>query len=171
MRRIIVGFSRPKKFGIFAKLIMWVDKIPYSHVYIKWHWNGIGRDIIYQASKFAVNFESNITFDGHALSVEEYEVDISDDCHKKMMQFCMDNANKPYGFKEILGFAWVKIVAKFGKKIRNPFPSNGSSFVCSTLGAEILQITDILDDSVVSEDIDPKDLNGMVKSLNLNRVK
>jgi len=171
MKTIIVGFSRPVKPMIFSNLIMWSDKTNYSHVYLKWEWKGIDRDIIYQASKLAVNFESNKTFETHSLAVEEYEVTLGDECHRKMMQFCMDNANKPYGIKEILGFAWVKIMAKLGKKCKNPFPSNGNTFVCSTLGAEILQVADVIDDNIVSEDVDPLDLNRILRQIGLKRVK
>lgn len=170
MRTIIVGFSRPIKPTLFAKGIMWVDGTEYDHVYIKWTWGAINRDIIYQASKLAVNFESNLTFDSHALTIEEYSVDISDDCHKQIMQFCMDNSNKPYGIKEIFGFCWVNICKKIGQTVHNPFPSHGNSYVCSKLGAEILAMTGKVSIGS-SDDIDPLDLNNIVKAAGLKRLR
>ncbi len=170
MKTIIIGFSRPKKINLFSRAIMWADKTAYSHVYVKWKWNSIERDIIYQASKLAVNFESDVTFNSHAVVVEEYEVTLSDECHKTVMQFCMDNSNKPYGIKEILGFAWVKLCAKMGKKVRNPFPTNGNSYVCSKIGMEILQVAKIVDVNLDSDDIDPLDLNNIIQEAGLKRL-
>lgn len=170
MKTIIVGFSTPRKPSIFSKLIRWADKTEYSHVYLYWEWPLIERQVIYQASKLAVNFESNITFDSHALRIEEYEVQLSDQCHKEIMQFCMDNSNKPYGVKEILGFAYVKICGWIGQKVHNPFPTHGASFVCSKLGAEILQMAKAIDMSVSIEDIDPLDLNVLIKTAGLKQL-
>lgn len=170
MKTIIIGFSRPIKATLFSRLIQWADGTEYDHVYVKWTWATIERDIIYQASKLAVNFESNITFDSHAVIVEEYEVQISDECHKAIMQFCMDNSNKPYGIKEILGFAYVKICSWIGQKVHNPFPTHGASFVCSKVGAEILQMAKAIDMSVSIEDIDPLDLNMLIKAAGLKQL-
>ncbi len=165
MRTITVGFSRPIKPTLFSKLIQWADHgAPFDHVYIYWNWDLIGRQIIYQASKMAVNFESDVTFNAHAIRVEEYDVQISDACYKEIMQFCMDNSNKPYGLKEIFGFAWVKICGWFGKKVNNPFPTHGASYVCSKLITEILQIAKIVDPRISSDDVDPLDLNLIIKS-------
>ena len=170
MKTIVVGFSRPTVPTWFARAIMWVDNTPYDHVYIKWNWKGIDRDIIYQASKLAVNFESNLTFNSHALTIEEYEINISDDCHKAIMQFCMDNSNKPYGIKEIFGFAWVKICKKAGYAVHNPFPTHGSSYVCSKLAADILAMTGKIAIGSSPDDIDPLDLNNIVKAAGLKRL-
>lgn len=164
MKTIIVGFSRPIKATLFSRLIQWADKdSPFDHVYAAWPWAAVDRQVIYQASKFAVNFESNLTFDHHAIRVEEYEVTLSDECHKGIMQFCMDNSNKPYGIRNIFGFAWVKICALVGKKVDNPFPTHGYSFFCSKLITEILQKAGIVDPRISSDNIDPLDLNNILK--------
>lgn len=165
MRTITVGFSRPIKPTAFSRLIQWADHGSlFDHVYVYWNWALISRQVIYQASKFAVNFESNITFDSHALRVEEYDVQISDECHAEIMQFCMDNSNKPYGIKEIFGFAWVKICGWVGQKVNNPFPTHGASYVCSKLITEILQIAKIVDPRISSDNVDPLDLNLIIKA-------
>lgn len=170
MKSIIVGFSTPIKPTLFSRLIRWADKTPYSHVYLKWNWANIGRDIIYQASKLAVNFESNVTFDSHAKAIEEYEVQISDECHRQIMQFCMDNSNKPYGVKEILGFAYVKILGWAKIHVNNPFPTHGASYVCSKLATEILQIAKVIDQAISADNIDPRDLNMIIKAAGVKRI-
>ena len=170
MKTIIVGFSTPIKPTAFSRMIEWSDKTSYDHVYVTWKWASIERDIVYQASKMAVNFESNVTFDSHAKRVEEYELQISDECHKTIMQFCMDNSNKPYGVKEIFGFAWVKICSWIGQKVNNPFPTHGASFVCSKLITEILQIAKIVDSRISSDNIDPKDLNDIIRAAGIKQL-
>lgn len=170
MRTLIVGFSTPTKPTLFSRLIEWTDKTPYDHVFLRWTWAGIERDIIYQASKFAVNFESNITFDAHAKTIEAYEVQISDECHKEIMQFCMDNSNKPYGIKEIFGFAWVKLCGWAGFKVNNPFPTHGASYVCSKLITEILQIAKIVDPRISPDNVDPLDLNRIIRAAGLKQL-
>ncbi len=170
MKKLILGFSRPKKFSLFAQAIMWADKTQYDHVYVKWNWPTIERDVIYQASKLFVNFESNTTFDQHAISVHEFEIEISDDCHKNIMQFCMDNSNKPYGIKQILGFIVVKLLGFMGKKISNPVHDKGATFICSELGADIIKQAGIeIDENV--EDIDPLDLYNIAIKANLKKIK
>jgi len=159
MKKIIVGFSRPIKATWFSRAIQCADKTPYDHVYIKWTWAAVERDIIYQASKFSVNFESNLTFNSHALTIEEYEVQIGEEAHKKIMQFCMDNSNKPYSLKQIFGFAYVKLAAMIGQKVHNPFPTHGNSYVCSKIAAEILAMTDTVKIDASFDDIDPRDMN------------
>lgn len=171
MRKIVLGFSRPIKLSIFAKAIMWADNLDYDHVYVKWTWNSIERDIIYQASKLAVNFESNVTFDGHAVAVEEYELEISDECFKNIMQFCMDNSNKPYGIKEIIGFVWVKLLGFVGIKTHNPFPTHGNSFICSKIGAEVLALCNVVKINQSYDDIDPLALNEIIKTAGIKRTK
>lgn len=165
MKRFIVGFSRPIKPTWFAKSIMWVDGTNYDHVYVKWHSDSIDRDIIYQASKLAVNFESNVTFDTHAITVEEYEVELDDEVFKKILQFCMDHSNEPYSLKEIAGFAWVHLNKVFGKKVSNPFPGQGAEWVCSVIATQILIIAGIIPKDQVVENVDPLDLNKMIKSI------
>lgn len=170
MKTILVGFSKPIVPTLFSRLIMWSEKTPYDHVYIAWYSNSIDREIIYQASKLAVNFETGNTFYGHAITVEEYTADINDECYKRVLQFCMDNSNKPYGIKEIFGYAWVKICAWFGKTVHNPFPANGSEFVCSQLGSEILNLAKITNTSGSSSDVTPLSLNMVVRSAGLKRT-
>lgn len=170
MKTIIVGFSRPIKATLFSRLIQWIDKTPYDHVYIRWSWVTIDRDIIYQASKLSVNIESNLTFDSHAIRVEEYEVQISDEFYKEIMQFCMDTANKPYGSKGILGLGWVKLCKLLGKKVNNPLPTHNLSYFCSKLIMEILQRAKITDSNISSDNVDPLDLNKIIKLVGLKQI-
>ena len=135
MESIIVGFSRPKKFMPFAWLIMKAYRIPYSHVYIKLNAKKYDRDLIYQASKSMVNFMSMEVFDSHNKIYCEFKLDITSEDYIKLLQFCIDNAGRPYSLKEVLGFAIQKISSWFGKKIENPIKMNKSEWVCSVIGS------------------------------------
>lgn len=156
METITVGFSRPKTWKPFAWLIMASYGIPFDHVYIKWHSGKLERDIVYQASGTMVNFMGQQFFDNN-VSVDEFEIPITPENKLAMIQFAMDNAGKPYGIKECFGLAWVRICALFGKKVKNPFKSDGSTYVCSELAGYILSnYAGITIDSDIA-DIDPKE--------------
>jgi hypothetical protein len=169
MKTLIFGFSRPIKPTLFAKAIMWSDKSNYDHCYIKWTNSVIQRDIYYQASNLAVNFESNISFLGHAIPVEEYELDVLDEVHAIIMRFCIDNSNKPYGVIQIVGDAYIKVCKILGFKVHNPFPSYGSTYVCSKIAASILQLAGIQITQPL-DDVDPLDVNNIIKAAGLKKI-
>ena len=139
MNSIIVGFSKPKTWKPFAALIMWGYNIPYDHVYIKLHSNTYNRDLIYQASGISVNFMSPIIFNNLNSIIKEFNLSISDQAHKAMIQFAIDTVGKPYGIKECLGLAIVRIAELLGKKIKNPFKFDGKTYVCSELASFMLK--------------------------------
>jgi hypothetical protein len=165
MKTIIVGFSKPKTWKPFATAIMWAYNIPYSHVYLKFHSDSYQRDIIYQASSIMVNFMSTAVFNEHAVITDEYVVPISDENYVKMMQFCIDNAGKPYSLKEAFGFALVVIARACGKKISNPFKQGTSEWVCSVIATYILE--NFADKAVPGDftDADPATIHDYLQSL------
>jgi hypothetical protein len=142
MRTLYLGFSKAKsKWAIFSKLIMWVQAIPFSHVYIKFNSDFIERDFIYQASGTKVNFENIQSFDSHSLVIKEFKLEVSSEIYKKVLQFTIDNVGKPYSLKQVFGIAWICFKQRLGLKSSNPFKDSTASFVCSEIGADILEIT------------------------------
>lgn len=156
MEKIIVGFSRPKKWMPYAWLIMKGFGINYSHVYLKFHSNSYDRDIIYQASKSMINFMSTKVFGDEEIIVKEFEVEISEKSRISLMQFAIDNAGKPYSLREAIGLGLVRICALFGKKITNPFKDGTDSYVCSVLADYILENFAEQDIPGDFQDSDPK---------------
>lgn len=138
MTNITVGFSKAKGFSPYGWLIMVGLNIPFSHVYIKIHSMKYDRDLIYQASSTMVNFMSPAIMDSEHVVVKEFVLPISDENYIKMMQFAIDNAGKPYGIKEVVGMAIVRVFQIFGKKIKNPFKDGGNTYVCSELVGTIV---------------------------------
>lgn len=141
MRKLFVGFSKAKsKWAIVSKLIMWAQGTPFSHVYIRFDSEFIERTFIYQASGSKVNFENLQSFQQHAMVVKEFELAVTPEVYKKILQFAIDNVGKPYSLKQLIGMAWVCLKAKFGMKVQNPFKDRADAFVCSEIGAEVLAL-------------------------------
>jgi len=139
MDKIIIGFSRPTKWKPFAWAIMKICNTPYDHVYIRLYSETYERNIIYQASKMIINFMGTEVFGSENIIIKEFEVLISDENKKALMQFAIDNAGKPYSWKEIVGLAWVKLCGFFGRKTENPFKEGTKEYVCSILACYILE--------------------------------
>lgn len=149
MNAIIIGFSKPRSnTAVLAHIIRLVEgKTPYSHVYIKWHSEELNRDLIYEARGGGVNFTNKKTFRGKNIVVKEFKLKITDKQKKEIIQFCIDNARTEYGYLQVLGIGLVRLAAKFGKKIQNPFKGGN---ICSELAAKVLQILG----KKVTEDLD-----------------
>jgi len=135
MPRIIIGFSRPKsKLAISSYVIRIAENSAYSHAYLRWYSNGIERDMVYHASHGMVHFISGNRFDAEAITVSKYEISLTDEQFKSVMQKCVDLAGTKYGTLQLLGMALEKITG-----IKNPFRDGNQTFVCSELVGEVLR--------------------------------
>jgi hypothetical protein len=85
-----------------------------------------------------VNFVGSRRFEEKNTILREIEFDIEDKTYYDLLRFCVDEVGKPYGFKQILGIAWVLLFRCFGIKKKNPFAAGRGSYVCSELVASIL---------------------------------
>lgn len=142
MKKVTIVFTRPKysyqKFPILSWIIRLLEGTNYSHIAAIFHSNTIKRDLVYQASGLYVHFMGKKLFDTRAEIIAEYTLNISDSAHKKALQFAVDNAQKPYGIKQIIGIGIVILAKKIGKKIQNPFKDGQYSYVCSELIASMI---------------------------------
>lgn len=158
MEIITIGFSRPKKWQPFAWLIMKGYNIPYDHVYVKFHSDSYDRDLIYQASSTMINFMSPAIFLDRNIVVKEFDFAVTQNKKTEIIQYCIDNAGVPYGKKQALGLAWVRINDLCGNKIKNPFRDGRMSEVCCEAAAIILRdLMDIKID-IDLDTINPKEL-------------
>lgn len=170
MKSIVVGFSKPRSFAIHAEIIMLLDHAPYDHAYLKFHSDSLDRDIIYQAVGKGVQFIGRTLFETKTQPVEEYQVDMDDDKYTEMMQFCVDNSGISYGLLQLFGVVIVKIAAKFGKTMKNPFDNGLQSEFCSEIVARCLIEADPKEFNMDPETISPKELNTLIKNINAKRV-
>ncbi len=137
MKKIIIGFSRPK--GVTCPCFSWAIRAyqgwtDYSHCYIKFHSKSLDRDIVYQASGLQVNFIGNLFFEDHVHVIKEFEIEITDKDYRKIMQLSVDNAGKPYSLMQILGMLYAEI---FGT-MPEVFKDGDQKYICSELVGEIL---------------------------------
>lgn len=136
MRKIIIGFSRPRGFfKPFSWGIRLIERTAYSHVFIKMHSESLDVDLIYQASGTQVNFMGMEHFKNHAKILDEFEIDIDEDTYKKFMRWAVINAGAGYSLKQIFGILLIKI---FRLK-SNPFANGQCSWVCSELAGFVLK--------------------------------
>jgi hypothetical protein len=163
MKKIIIGFSKPNKWKPFAELIKGMLNTNYDHVYIKFHSSSCDRDIIYQASKLMVNFVGVFVFESENIIIKEFEIDISNENYTKLMQFVIDNAGKPYSFKEIIGLTWVNINRLFGRRVENPYKEGNSAYVCSTIVGYIIENFTSQSILLDSQDMSPKDIYDLLE--------
>lgn len=134
MKQVTIGFSKSRqKLAFGSLLIRWYMKTPYSHVYLKFFSNSLDRELIYEAVGSGVRFIGVHRWDRHAIEVDSFTINISDESYKKMMQFCVDNAGIEYGFMQNLGI----IIANICRMGKNPMPDGDN---CSELIGEILTL-------------------------------
>lgn len=171
MRKLYVGFSRPKSgFVPFSQAIRAVLGTTYSHVYVKFKSDSFNRVLIYQASHLAVNFVGEDRFNDSAVTVAEFELDVSDETFKQTIQFAIDKAGVPYGMSQIFGILYVKALGLFGVKAKNPFPNGSGNYICSELVAQILKEIIGLKIEKDLDLIDPKEVYELLKAHKMSEM-
>lgn len=136
MRKVILGFSKPKKvFPVFSWAIRLAEWTPYSHVFVRINSEHLGTTLIYQASGTQVNFMGLKHFEDAAHIIKEFEFEISDENYKELLCWAVREAGAPYGIKAVLGILLVKC---FNLK-RNPFSDKDKTWFCSELAGKILR--------------------------------
>lgn len=131
MSRIIIGFSKPKKWKIGAAAIMLVTKSPYSHVYIKFESSIPGIPVtVYHAAHGMVHFLSEENFVKNNLQIAEYAMDTSIEERRQLLTHCMNLAGDPYGISELFKILITDALSNMGIQIKT---YNGSGYICSEL--------------------------------------
>jgi hypothetical protein len=140
--KIIVGFSRPRKWKIFAQAIMWWDKSDASHGYIRFRSERWDNNFIYQSSHSQTNFVGGEYFQKINKVVEEFEIEVEESIESRIGNLCVDREGKPYAIKQVIGIAMMNImfVISFGKvRIKNPFSDGDEETDCIEEVAAILK--------------------------------
>lgn len=123
MKKVIIGFSRPIKFKLGAKLIMWSDRSNFSHAYIRFESERWKTSFIYQATGHGTHFMGGQTFEKINVPVEEFQIEVPDDTEALVGAMCVAREGRPYAVKQVIGKGLVKLIQllTFGKlKISNP---------------------------------------------------
>lgn len=135
---IYIGFSARKKWNFLSWFLQKCQRAAYSHVYVRFCSESLKRDLIYQASEMSVHFIGGDRFRDECDIIKEYPLLVSIEAKTKILQFAIDNAGRPYGWIELLGFGWVYLCRIFGRKVKNPLGDKNRSFICSELVANVL---------------------------------
>lgn len=134
MKKITIGFSKStKKFAIGSLLIRAYMGTPYSHVYLKFHSPSLDRTLIYEAVGKGVRFIGSERWSEHAVEVDSFDIEVSDESYVKILQYCVDNSGIEYGFFQNLGIIWANIC----RLARNPVDDGDN---CSETIGEILAL-------------------------------
>lgn len=166
MKKIIIGFSKPKKFKIFAWIIMKLWNRPYDHVYCKFHSDTYQRDIIYQASKTMVNFMGTNVFLEENIIYKEFNLNINDVQYIELMQFAIDNAGLLYGIIPAIGLGIQQLVWDLLQKyIKNPFANGEKGWFCSKLITFIVENFTTVNFSKPIDLTSPRDLLELLEKL------
>ena len=137
--KLVVGFSKCSSgCAIFSWLIRLVEQTPFSHTYVKFWDEGIERWVVYQASHAALNYRGLPRFLEEEDVIEEYELDVTSEQKKQVLQYCVDTVGTPYGVLEIFGLAYARLMGRFGLRVSNPFADGTKTMICSKLVGLIL---------------------------------
>jgi hypothetical protein len=135
-------YTRPKKFKLLSWLLMKIEGTKFSHVAMVFESESLERTLVYHATTKGVNFMSWELFNEQNIVVDADYVGMSPEERKQALQFCVDNAGKPYGFAEVAGIAIKRVVKKLlNKDIKNPFDDGDKSYFCVEI---VLRLMDIL---------------------------
>jgi hypothetical protein len=132
MRKIIIGFSTPKKFKIGSALIRCYEQSEFSHIYIKMKTSPnspLPFDKVFQASHGDVNAITYDMFTSGNKILHEYELDMDEDKYFEIYNWLWHQLGKDYGFGQLIAIAT-------GIKIGN---NDNSKFICSELAAMVLK--------------------------------
>jgi len=163
-RKLYIEFTRPvgKMFPIFSWLVRAIEGVKYSHVRLAWV-NSTNRKVIYEASGSGVKFIGTISQLDHPVEViDSFEIDITRDEYRALIDICMTYANISYSMKQIIGIGLTYL--PFVKK--NPFADGRYSQVCSELAGLVLETVKSVD---IKEDLDiagPKKINEVLTNIN-----
>ena len=132
MRKVKFCLSTTDK--LLSKVIRFFQGTSVSHSFVEFESRHYDTTLAYEAkglSSYVINREH---VDGH--TVYEFETEVSDELYFEIMKYIFHECGVPYAWKELFGFAAVRIAGAFCIKIKNPWPQPGK--VCSSSCGEVL---------------------------------
>jgi hypothetical protein len=140
MKTLTIGFSKAKsKYAILSHLIRLIEGTPFSHVYITWNSSWLDLQVIYHAAGMMVHFTTSEHFVQKALIVDEFEIQLSDEAFKHIIQESMRKAGSGYSLSQLVYITIFRTCSAL-KIPTSWIPKNGRKvYVCSELVADILK--------------------------------
>jgi hypothetical protein len=128
-RKIQIGFSY--SCNMVSKAIRVIENTSFSHIFLSFHSESLNRTLIYHASGHNVHFTNINRFLEKSVIVDLFEIEVTPEQYKQIMQFCVDNAGVPYGAIQLVGMSLMRLFGKVMKS--NPFADGSATQVCSEL--------------------------------------
>lgn len=130
MKEIFACTSRSKKsFPIMSWIIRFFEGTDGSHALIYWHRKS-GKKIAYQSTGHGVNFCGTHMLEANHEILHTAKFKVTDEGYDALLDFCIDNSDKPYSVKSIIGLAMMRACSYFNIIISNPFKDGDYSQVC-----------------------------------------
>jgi hypothetical protein len=166
MKQITITFSKSSSwYAVFSWAIMAAEGTPYSHVAIHMTDAETGNKMCYQASHAFVNEMSEPEFLGQEVVIDTFNFSVDDSIEKDIKTWAEARLGVPYGVLGCAGLAVVQIASWLGIKMNNPFKEIGETYWCSAYVAAALENADCLTSKENLNNMTPKDLFPLIKSL------
>lgn len=143
MEQITIGFSTHRKFNLFSWAIRTVDRTPFSHVYCIFKSESLNRNLVYHAARTFLHFLSLSNFEKDNITFYTFDIKVTLEQRKNLMQLCIDKAGISYGIKSVVGIALIKLLKNFNITISNPFADDSKTYFCSELVSYLLSKLDL----------------------------
>lgn len=137
--KISIGFSTPKEFHIFPWLIKLIEGTKFSHAYVKIYSDSIERYFYYQASGLRVNFMNREMFEETNRIVKEFDINLTWDTYRKVLQFAIDKAGVEYTLIQVMGLLWIRFCSRIGCKVFNPVNKYDNEEFCTKIVAQLMK--------------------------------
>jgi hypothetical protein len=166
MKKVTVVFSKATSwFAPFSWAIKAAEGTPYSHVAIRVTDDTTGLPLYYQASHTFVNAMCETEFLAEEKVIYSFDFIVADSIDHDIKVFAQSKLGVPYGTIGCIGLAIVQLASWVGIKLHNPFRKLGETYWCSAFIAAMLENADCLKPNEILDDLTPKDLYPLVKSL------
>jgi hypothetical protein len=131
---ILVHFSRSKSpLALLSKIIMAVEKRPYSHVSIEMAEPATRQPLIFQASHGLLNFFYKPTFLQHNTVADTWLIEVMPLEYLSIWSYAVSKMGSDYGWLELISILTQKLF-----HIKSWFADGDKTNICSELAARVL---------------------------------
>jgi len=136
----LIGFSVTK--GFISRAIQYFRGSKYSHTFIVFGPTPWGDDILGEAGTFGISLVPLQKYASEKYKMELWEIDMSEVDSEKLnaaTRKLTGMAGKTYGYLQLVGFVWIWLMNKFGRRVDNPFEGG---IICSEYSYYFLREVD-----------------------------
>lgn len=163
MPKVVIGFSTSQIANPLSWLIRTVDRVPFSHMYVRFYATSLDRVLVYHAAKHSLHFVEWERFKKTNKIIEELSFDCSPRQFVEIMQLCVDTAGIKYGMLTLIGIAIRIFGQRTGLWAQNPFKDGQKSYICSEFIYEVCKILG-MEGELDAETESLRPLHKMIKS-------